>query len=77
MASTPLATQLGEVRRAKGIELEDLRQRAGLKCSAESLSRKLRGKQPMAMAEAERVAQALDHEFVLIWKSNPAPGQAA
>lgn len=76
MASTPLATQLSEVRRAKGIELEDLRQRAGLKCSADSLSRKLRGKQPMAMTEAERIAQALDHEFVLVWKTGAA-GRAA
>jgi len=60
----PIAAQLSKAREAKGVMLEDLRRSAGLGCSADSLSRKLAGKQILTTDEAERVAQALDTPIV-------------
>lgn len=66
----PIASQLSGARQQKGMQLEELRQRARLKCSADSLCRKLAGKQPLTTREAEDLAQALDYQIVWV------PGRA-
>ncbi len=62
--ATPIASQLSEARQRKGMLLEELRREARLKCSADSLCRKLAGKQPMTTREAQDLARALDHRIV-------------
>ncbi|HZJ63923.1 MAG TPA: hypothetical protein VFD36_10440 [Kofleriaceae bacterium] len=64
MATPPIASQLSEARQQKGMMLEELREAAGLECTADSLCRKLAGKQILTTDEAERLAQALDREIV-------------
>jgi transcriptional regulator with XRE-family HTH domain len=68
--TTSLAEQLRSARLERGIELEELRQKARLTCTADSLSRKLAGKQILTTVEAESLAKALD--VTLVW----APGRA-
>lgn len=63
--TTPIAEQLRVARLARNILLEELCAKADLGCSADSLSRKLAGKQPMTTVEAERLAKALD--YTLVW----------
>jgi len=58
--SISIASQLHQAWLRQGDALEDLRVAAGLECSADSLSRKLRGKQILTTEEAEHLAQALD-----------------
>jgi len=60
----PIASQLREARLAADMELEELRRAAGLDCSADSLSRKLAGKQILTTDEAERLARALGRQIV-------------
>jgi len=50
--------------------LEKLRRDAGLECSADSLSRKLAGKQPLTTVEAECIARALD--TTIAWPTDRA-----
>lgn len=57
------------------MSLEQLRERAGVACSANSLSRKLRNKQPMSTGECELLARALD--VVLIVDGRTHPDEAA
>jgi hypothetical protein len=57
----PLHEQLHGAWERSGWSLEQLRLKAMLDCSADSLSRKLRGKQVLSTAEAESLATALDH----------------
>lgn len=61
----PIATQLREAWIASGLTLPTLRERAGIKCSTDSLSRKLAGKQVLTTAEAETLADALT--LTLVW----------
>jgi hypothetical protein len=65
----PIAFQLRDARVEKGVQLEDLRRLARLRCSADSLCRKLAGKQILTTSEAESIAQALERE--IIWTPNP------
>jgi hypothetical protein len=65
-----IASQLREARLRKGVQLEELRRTARLDCSADSLCRKLAGKQILTTDEAESLAQALGHEIV--WTPEPA-----
>lgn len=67
--ATPIASQLAQARLQKRVQLEELRRTARLACSADSLCRKLAGKQVLTTAEAESLAQALDHE--IIFKPDP------
>lgn len=68
--TTSIAEQLRVARLARGILLEDLCARAELACSADSLSRKLAGKQPLTTVEAELIAKALD--VTVVWAPGPA-----
>jgi len=68
MTTTPIASQLREAWIASGLTLQALVARAGLECGADSLSRKLAGKQVLATTEAELLADALT--LTLVW----APG---
>jgi hypothetical protein len=65
-----IASQLRDARLRKGVQLEELRRLAKLDCSADSLCRKLSGKQPLTTEEAESLARALEHEIV--WTPEPA-----
>jgi transcriptional regulator with XRE-family HTH domain len=69
----PLAAQLREAWLQKGWTLEELARRAGLKCSTDSLSRKLSGHQILTTHEAEDLANALGAE--LKWRPTPRPAQ--
>jgi hypothetical protein len=62
--SGTIAAQLRQAWQGSEMMLEDLRQRAGLECTADSLSRKLAGKQILTTTEAELIAQALEHTIV-------------
>lgn len=65
MATTPtIASQLRDARLEEGLQLEELRDAAGLACTADSLCRKLAGKQILTTSEAEALAQALGREIV-------------
>lgn len=70
----PIWAQLRQARLDRGMQLEQLVRDAGLACSADSLSRKLNGKQPLTTDEAEHVARALDYAIVL---SGPSESQAS
>lgn len=59
-----IASQLRDARLEKNIQLEELRLAAGLGCSADSLCRKLNGKQILTTVEAESLAQVLGHEII-------------
>jgi len=67
-----IAAQLSDARQQKDMKLEELRQAARLTCSADSLCRKLSGKQKLTTREAEELARALDYQIV--W---PPRSQAA
>jgi transcriptional regulator with XRE-family HTH domain len=58
-----LASQLHQARLRSGLTLADLCRRAALTCTADSLCRKLAGKQILTTSEAEALAQALDLEL--------------
>ena len=58
--SESLHEQLHRAWERSEMSLETLRSRAALECSADSLSRKLRGKQVLSTSEAEALAVALD-----------------
>lgn len=75
--TTSIAEQLRVARLARGILLEDLCARAELACSADSLSRKLAGKQPLTTVEAEQIAKALDVTVVWAPAARRARKQAA
>ncbi len=61
--ATPISSQLQQAWQRSELTHEQLRQRAGLKCTADSLCRKLSGKQILTTTEAELLAQALDYEI--------------
>jgi transcriptional regulator with XRE-family HTH domain len=65
MEAPSLHEQLRTAWEASGLSLEQLRDRAGVECSADSLSRKLRGKQPLTTREAELLALALTVNLVV------------
>lgn len=69
--ATPIASQLRQAWQLKGITLQQLCEEAALACSADSLSRKLSGGQPLTTREAEQLAQALDVRILF------APDRAA
>jgi hypothetical protein len=66
--TAPIAEQLRGAWIASGLTLSALRERARIQCTADSLSRKLAGKQALWTTEAEALADALT--FTLVW----APG---
>jgi hypothetical protein len=77
--STPptIAGQLRQAWQDSEMLLEDLRQRAGLECTADSLSRKLAGKQILTTTEAELIAQALDHAITWQPQARRSPRRRA
>jgi hypothetical protein len=66
--SQPIHEQLRAAWIASGLTLPALIERAGIRCTASSLTRKLGGKQVLTTAEAEDLADALT--LTLLW----APG---
>lgn len=64
MISVAIASQLRSAWLQNGMRLEELCRLACLSISADSLSRKLAGKQILTTHEAEAIAQALDHEII-------------
>jgi hypothetical protein len=57
--SKPIHRQLLEAYEEAGLTWDELIRLANLKCSADSISRKLRGKQSLRSGEIERLARAL------------------
>lgn len=47
------------------MSLKELRQAAGLVCSADSLSRKLRGKQVLSIEEADAIAAVFNRKVTM------------
>lgn len=70
--STLAHEQIRDAWEASGLSLDQLREKAGVACSADSLSRKLRGKQPMSTFEAAALAKALDRQVVVVEAQNEA-----
>lgn len=64
MATPTLASQLHQAWLESGITHAQLCELAKLDCSPDSLSRKLRGKQPLTTTEAEGIAKALHRTIV-------------
>lgn len=52
--------QLRLARLAQGVHLEELRRKSRIGCSADSICRKLAGKQVLSIEEAEQLAKGLD-----------------
>lgn len=63
MASPTIASQLRDAKLEGGWQLEELRDAAGLGCTADSLCRKLAGKQILTTSEAEALARAMGCEL--------------
>jgi hypothetical protein len=55
----PIHRQLMDAYEAKGLTWDELIRLADLKCSADSISRKLRGKKSLRSREIEALAKAL------------------
>lgn len=66
--TTPLHQQVHDAWKTSGLSQQRLLELAGLDCTSDSLSRKLRGLQILTTAEAEKLAAALG-----IGLSIPAP----
>jgi hypothetical protein len=77
MDAPPLHEQLRTAWESSDLSLEQLRDRAGVECSADSLSRKLRGKQPLTTREAELLARALVVDLVVQGSADEASGPGA
>ncbi len=60
----PLHEQLRRAWERSDLTLDELVDRAQLECCADSLSRKLRGKQTMSTLEAEALAMAMKERVV-------------
>lgn len=74
-STQPLTSQLREAWIASGLTQEALRLKARLECSADSLCRKLAGKQVMTTGEAEQLAAALG--ITLVWAPARPPRRRA
>jgi hypothetical protein len=62
--SKPIHRQLLEAVEAQGLTWDQVIRLAALKCSADSISRKLRGKQSLRAKEIESLAKALRIQVV-------------
>lgn len=60
----PIHRQLLEAYESRGLTWDELIRLANLKCSADSISRKLRGEQSLRSWEIEKIAKALRVQVV-------------